>query len=433
MSILKKILVYILVLEARLIVKKYKPYVIAVTGSVGKTSTKDAIYDVLKTKIAHIRKSEKSLNSEIGLPLTIIGVRNAWYSPTGWLKNIYAGFVLIMLRKEYPECLVLEIGADHPRDIEKIAKWLKTDISVITKISETPVHVEFFNSPKDVFEEKAHLATALKSGGYLIVYGDEKNTLSLGDRVKDKDVSVISFGATGSSDIKACKSRIVYEDNRPTGFAFDIVDGDKTIPITLRGVLGETYAFPVLAGYAVAKAKGVSVGDMSDFTSNFNPPKGRMNILQGINGSVIIDDTYNSSPDAVLAGLKTLKQLETTGRKIAVLGDMLELGKYAQKEHRYIGSQLVGIADDLITVGPRSKDTYMEALSLGFNAGCAKHFDRSNEAAEYLSGSVKAGDTVFIKGSQSIRMERVTKALLLEPEKADKLLVRQEQEWLDKK
>src|SRR3989338_10137841 len=122
-EIFKKIVAYILQIESRLVILKYKPKIIAITGSVGKTSTKDAIYAVL-SKVSYVRKSEKSYNSEIGLPLTILGVPNGWNDPFIWLKNIFQGFELLIVREKYPAWLVLEIGADKPGDIKSVARWL---------------------------------------------------------------------------------------------------------------------------------------------------------------------------------------------------------------------------------------------------------------------------------------------------------------------
>ena len=123
-EIFKKTIVKILELEAKAIIKKYQPQIIAVTGSVGKTSTKDAIYSVM-AKNFYARKSEKSFNSDIGVPLTVLGCDNAWNNPVKWLSNIWKGLSYIIFKKSYPEWLVLEVGADRPGDIKKITKWLK--------------------------------------------------------------------------------------------------------------------------------------------------------------------------------------------------------------------------------------------------------------------------------------------------------------------
>ena len=162
----KKVVVWVLTREARAVLRKYNPKVVAVTGSVGKTSTKDAIFAVLATRY-HVRKSEKSFNSEVGLPLTILGLENAWGNPLKWLQNMFDGLLLILFSAQYPEWLVLEVGADRPGDISSLRRWLRTEVVVITRLPEVPVHVEFFGSAQEVIEEKASLIDTLRPGGAL--------------------------------------------------------------------------------------------------------------------------------------------------------------------------------------------------------------------------------------------------------------------------
>jgi UDP-N-acetylmuramoyl-tripeptide--D-alanyl-D-alanine ligase len=389
MKFFKKIIVLILTLEAKLIIAKYKPFIVAVTGSVGKTSTKDAIYSVLKKKGGFVRKSEKSMNSEIGLPLTIIGVPNAWRNLGGWVENIKTGFGLIFNRREYPDTLVLEIGADHPGDIKNTVKWLRPNISVITRISSTPVHVEFFKSPDDVFEEKAALVRSLKKGNTAILYSDNKKIKALAQELSSKGITV----------------------NR----------------IDIQGI---GLDFPMTAARAVGRSVGLSEEAIEEGLKTFERPKGRMNIISGINGSTIIDDSYNSSPDAVIAALDVLSKKE--GRKIAVLGDMMELGKYSSEEHRKIGKEAARIADLLITVGQRSKGTALEAVNGGLPKDKVQSFDTSEQAGAYIKPIIQSGDVILVKGSQSVRTEKVVKVLMKEPERSAELLARQEKEWLAK-
>ena len=163
-SFLKTIITSILTVEARLVLWKYKPKIVAVTGSVGKTSTKDAIYTILKHH-GIVRKSQKSFNSEIGIPLTILNCDNGWSNPFIWSKNIIEGLLLLLLPNKYPEILVLEVGADRPGDIKKVSQWLKPDVVVFTAIGKTPVHVEYFSSTDELVSEKANLVRALKPDG----------------------------------------------------------------------------------------------------------------------------------------------------------------------------------------------------------------------------------------------------------------------------
>jgi UDP-N-acetylmuramoyl-tripeptide--D-alanyl-D-alanine ligase len=150
-----------------------------------------------------------------------------------------------------------------------------------------------------------------------------------------------------------------------------------------------------------------------------------MNIIKGINDSTIIDDTYNSSPDALHEAINALKKIETSGRKILVIGDMMELGQYSKSEHEKIRGAMNGGVFDVITVGQRAKVIARTTKN-------DKSFNNSIEAGEYMKSIITKGDIVLVKGSQSMRMERVTKSIMLNPEKAPQLLVRQDPEWLAK-
>jgi UDP-N-acetylmuramoyl-tripeptide--D-alanyl-D-alanine ligase len=217
------------------------------------------------------------------------------------------------------------------------------------------------------------------------------------------------------------------------------MDGNS-VPISIKNVIGKTYIYPLLAATAVAKARGMSVNSIVNALNAYEAPKGRMNIIPGLNGSTLIDDTYNSSPDAVRAALETLKSITTAGRKIAILGDMMELGKYSADEHRAIGREAAAVLGGsnalsgiLITIGLRSRAMAEEAVKNGMPASAVQSFESSDEAAVAVPSIIQPGDIVLIKGSQSPRLERVTKALMREPERASELLVRQEREWLEKK
>lgn len=446
MGFIKKIIIFVLTIESRLILAKYKPFIIAVTGSVGKTTTKDAIFCVLKDFVSagvtmgSTRKTEKNFNNEFGLPLTVIGAPTAFRSLFGWMRNIASGLRLILDHANYPKCLILEVGADHPGDIKKVSKWLHPDIAVITKVSDTPVHVEFFKSPWQVFEEKASLAGGLKKGGTLVLFIDDAKVASLGDmsensRLKDKDIKVITFGTAEGATVRGSQEAILYNADiqSPSGFSFKLDMDGNSIPVAVKNILGTAYMYALLAAAAVGKARGMPVSAILKGLNEYEAPKGRMNIIPGLNGSTIIDDTYNSSPDAARAALETLKEITTVGRKIAVLGDMMELGKYSVDEHRKIGRESAAIVGILVTVGLRSRATAEEAVKNGMFADAVHSFESSEEAAFFLPSIVQPGDIILVKGSQFPRMERVSKALLREPEKAAELLARQEKEWLEKK
>ncbi len=443
MKIIKKIIVWVLTIEARLILKKYKPFIIAVTGSVGKTGTKDAIYSVLENQSRYVRKSEKSMNSEIGLPLTLIGAPNAWHNIRGWWQNIVQGLQLIIRKNEYPDLLILEIGADHPGDIKRVAKWLHPNIAVLTRVSETPVHVEFFKSPAQVFEEKASLVRAVGKGGTAVLFVDDEKIVVLGEELGKKDISVVTFGLNEKASVRGADFAYDYIRDENDKAEDEILrkrlvsrfmihlDG-KNEMVTYKNPLGRTGMYPILAAAAVAKTRGMTFKDIVKGLGEYKAPKGRMNVLSGINDSTLIDDSYNSSPDAVEAALLTLREVTCSGKKIAVLGDMMELGKYSAEEHRKVGREVASAAQILVTVGQRSRLSAEEAQEHGLAADNIHSFDSSSEAISTLTALVKPNDIVLIKGSQSMRMERIVKALLKEPSKAGTLLVRQEEEWLRK-
>jgi UDP-N-acetylmuramoyl-tripeptide--D-alanyl-D-alanine ligase len=326
-----------------------------------------------------------------------------------------------MFKSEYPKCLVLEVGADHPGDIESVSKWLKSDIVVITKIGEVPVHVEAFPTVADLVKEKSFLIKTLKSDGVLVLSADDKMVSDMSKGVTQK---IVSFGMKQIATVNASDSVITYDDNSiPSGMSFKINTQGNSVPVKIKGILGVQQIYPVIAGIAVGIVKNIPLIKIIDSLDNHVSPKGRMNILKGINDSIIIDDSYNSSPDALAEGLNTLASLQVSGKRIAVIGDMMELGSFSIEEHKKAGIKAMQSCDILITVGQRSKVMSDNAIK----------FNNSIEASEYLKGIVARGDVVFIKGSQSMRMERICKTLLREGENATELLVRQEPEWLAKK
>ena len=234
----KKIISYILKIESQLVLWKYKPKIIAITGSVGKTSTKDAVYAVL-SKLTYVRKSEKSFNSEIGLPLTILGIPNGWNDPFVWFLNILKGFWLfINLSNKYPKWLVLEVGIGKPGDMKNTASWLKTDAVIMTAIGDTPPHIEFFNSRKHLIEEKTQLIKTLKQDGLLVLNADDEVVLEMKNKTKQLTVT---YGFGKDSDLLASSDAIFYSDlGEPEGIIFRVDENGKSLPVVINGVFGNT-------------------------------------------------------------------------------------------------------------------------------------------------------------------------------------------------
>ncbi|MEK7514680.1 MAG: Mur ligase family protein [Patescibacteria group bacterium] len=425
LPLLKKIISAVLTWEARMVIAKYHPVIIAVTGSVGKTSTKDAIFTVLSPSF-FVRKSEKSFNSDIGVPLTILGLENGWYDPIAWLKNMFKGLDLIFFPHHYPRILVLEVGADRPGDIKAIAEWLSPDIVVLTRFPDVPAHVEFFSSPDEVIAEKGYLVKSLKEKGLLVFNSDDEKTASLRSLTKAPGMS---YGFNQGNNVQASYADIIYEERIPKGMVFRVNYQGKSAPVRLKGVLGRQQIYSTLAALAVGFSQGLNIVKAAETFEKALFAPGRMRIIEGMNNSLVIDDTYNSSPVALKEALFTLQTISVSGRKIAVLADMLELGKYSIVEHRNAGKMAAVMCDTLVSVGTRAR--MMDIGAEGKRMGKRKRlqFQTSTEAGAYLKTVLARGDMVLVKGSQSMRMEKVVEALMAHPEQKEKLLVRQEREW----
>ncbi|NOY35462.1 MAG: UDP-N-acetylmuramoyl-tripeptide--D-alanyl-D-alanine ligase [bacterium] len=434
-KIAKNFIAFILRVEARLILRKYKPKIIAVTGTVGKTSAKDAIFTVLSREF-FVRKSEKSYNSEIGVPLAIIGGRSGWGSPLRWLLVLFKGLRMILVRHDYPEWLVLEMGVDRPKDMEKLTAWIKPDAAVITMVGEVPVHIEYFEKQEDLLREKAKLAKAVKEGGYVILNGDDESVFKIKEKTR---ANTVCYGFSEGLDIVASNYRVVFKEQDgksvPEGITFKVDYKGNIVPVRMPGVFGRQAVYTALAAIATGGVFGLNLIEMSEALSrHYKSPPGRLKFIEGINGSFIFDDTYNSSPVAVTAALDFLEDVANTvaKRKIAVLGDMMELGKHTIDEHKKIGRMLKGKVDMIFTVGPRSKFSADEARAVGFNPENIFVFSSVDEAKVVLRDKIKEGDLILVKGSQSMRMEKIVEEIMARPEKKKKLLVRQEKEWLNR-
>ena len=423
---LRSIILFFLTLEAKAVLLRYKPKIIAVTGSVGKTSSKDAVFSALKGSL-FVRKSEKSYNTDMGVPLSILGVPNGWSNIGIWVQNLLKGLMLLVVGTPYPKWLVIEVGADRPGDISRSLSWIKPDVVITTKFPEVSVHVEFYESPEAVVQEELFPLSLLKKGGVAVVNADDTPAK---EHELPEGVERKTYGFDKGADVRATRYRATSRGGIVTGVSFDVDHSEEHAHVTMLGVLGRGHVYALLAGIAGALAAGVSLENAVKGFETHTPPPGRLRVISGIKKSVLIDDTYNSSPVAVEEALTALKAAPVSGKRVAVLGDMLELGSYSAGEHARMGALAPEHVDILVTVGVRARGMAEKAREIGMPESRVHSFDRNRDANEFLTSFVEEGDTVLIKGSQSIRMERITKALMAEPEKAAELLCRQDTEWL---
>ncbi len=421
----KRIIVAILTFEAKILLRRTKPKIIAITGNVGKTSTKDAIFSVIKHS-HRARKSEKSFNSELGVPLTVLGLSNAWNNPIYWLKNILDGFVTMLFVRDYPAVLVLEMGVDRPGDMAKLCAWIKPDIVVLTRLPDVPVHVEYFASPEAVIAEKLVLVDALKTEGILVYNNDDEIIRQAVDGIRQK---AIGFSRYSLSQFTASADKVIYDNGVPVALEFTLTHLDKAAIMRVNGSLGVQHAYNYAAAAAVGSLMGVELEDSMSALSAHNPPPGRMRIIKGLKDTLIIDDTYNSSPVAAETALLTLKELHGHKRKIAVLGDMLELGQYSTREHEKLGELVASTCGVLITVGVRARKIAESAMEFGMSEKNIFQYDKIDRASNELQEMMREGDMILVKASQGIRGEKLVEEIMAYPEDAPELLVRQDLEW----
>lgn len=427
-DIFKKTVVGILTWEAKVLLKRTKPTIVAVTGNVGKTSTKDAIYHCIKNKV-HARKSEKSYNSDIGVPLSVLGLANAWQNPWLWLKNIVDGFFIAIFHRRYPKVLVLEMGVDRPGDMKKLTSWIKPDVVVLTRLPDVPVHVEHFSSPEAVTKEKLVLVDALKSDGVFVYNNDDEAVRKVAEETRQRS---IGYGRYSPTDFYVTSDEVAYQNGVPTGINFKVSHNDEQEDFHIKDSLGVITTYTAAAASAVASCFEVGLKECREAVEEFTAPPGRMRIIKGLKDSTIIDDTYNSSPTATERALSALMELKGANRKIAVLGDMLELGQYSVGAHREVGEQAAETSDILITVGIRSRESAQAAMAAGMSEENIIQYDDSTKAGSEIQNLIQAGDVILIKGSQGMRMEKIVLDIMAEPNKAKDMLVRQSKIWQTK-
>ncbi len=411
---------------------EHKPHVIAVTGSVGKTSTRNAIAHALSSR-SRVRIPYKNYNNELGVPLAILGEKSPGKNAWEWLKLFWRN----MGYEDMPDYLVLEYGADKPGDIAHLVDIARPEVAVITAVS--PVHLANYPSYEALVQEKASLGEAVDAQGLVVLNVDNEDVRSMASRFVARVVTyAIHHPADVMAEDIACYTRkdgdgLFMPTETFARLTATISCEGERVSLTLDNCISETVISTVLAGVAVAKHYGVSLEEaVREMEKRINPEAGRLRPLAGIRGSLILDDTYNAAPASMRAGLDALSAFtpgETRDRYIACLGDMAELGPRSEEEHRALGSRIAEVAQMFIAVGPQMRLAADAAIAAGMPRDAVEWFKDSREAGRYLDSHVQGGDVVLVKGSQSMRMERVVKDIMAEPLRAEELLVRQDAAW----
>ncbi len=353
--------------------RKFNIPVIAVTGSSGKTTTKEMIYAVLSKKY-RVLKNEGTKNNNIGLPLTLFKLNDKF------------------------DIAVLELGTNHPGEIKELLAICEPNVGVITNIGEA--HLEHFRSLKGVLEEKYSLTSGLCAPNLAILNFDDGMLRKKSSFAAKKNfVSGFSINAKSdfqASDIKSGGWGISFSVNNKKGFKLNS-------PVRHN-------IYNALAAISVARIFGLEYRQIIPALSGFEFPKGRLN-LKSFKKTRFIDDTYNSNPLSLKNALGALDALRVKGRKIFVMGDMLELGKASEDYHFEAGISAAAICDVLIAVGKLSKKAADAAITNRLKPDCVFSCDSSKEAHKILFNKIIPGedDIVLVKGSRMMKMEEVFK------------------------
>ena len=410
---------------ASAVLKKRRPLVVGVTGSVGKSSAKEAVALVLSGAM-QTWKSEGNYNNEIGVPLSVLGVGNGGSVVTRTLSAVVNLFRFLTVPGGYPEALVLEMGVDRPGDMPALLRFVPAKIGVVTRIGES--HLEFFGSVAAIGKEKGRLVSSLPEDGFAVLNADDDRVLSMGRKTK---AVVLSYGFSPEASVRADNIILQHTDDG-IGSSFKLNYQGKSIPVRLPGVIARHHIEDALAGAAVGIAVGMNLVDIAERLEAFSPLPGRLRFVPGKGGVGILDDTYNASPASVIAALGTLGEIPAS-RKVLVLGDMLELGSGSRDAHRGLADAVAASGTSLaVMVGLISPVLADELLSRGMSRESVVSFGNPDEAARSVPGMLREGDLVLVKGSQGLRMEKVTEALLRDSDDASRFLCRQSDSWRSK-
>ncbi len=349
--------------------------VVGITGSLGKTTTKEVVASVLSCRRS-VLKSEGNLNSEIGLPVTVLNGLNRPH-----------------------EIAVLEMGMYNVGDVRLLARLARPRIGVVTAVQ--PIHLERVGTIERIQQAKQELIEELPDNGVAVLNADDPRVAQMAGATRAK---VVRYGVAPEADVRA----EAIQSQGLRGVEFALLAQGKRRHVRLP-LLGAHSVHAALAATAVALEEGLTLSEAAEALHELTPVL-RLLIVEGINGSRIVDDSYNASPESVLAALNLLKELPGR-RKIAVLGDMLELGSEEEPAHRRVGSRAALVLDRLITLGERSKITAEEARRGGLAADQVVQASSHDEVIEQLRRWLRPGDDVLVKGSLSMGMSAVVRGI----------------------
>ena len=377
---------------ARHILSMHSVEVIGITGSVGKTSTKEAIAAVLGTTRS-VFKNYGNYSGRFGLPVSLGGLT------------------------EDRDIAVLEMACDSYDEIRHLADITRPRVGVVTAISHN--HLQFFGTLDQIAIEKGRLVEALPSDGTAVLNYDDPRVRAMAERTR---ASVFTFGLSPEAELYAHEVSV-----HPDGTSLEVRWRGATIRLRIP-LLGAHHAYTALAAAAVGLLYDLSWADIAAALQKVRPLPGRTRLLPGVNGSHILDDSYSASPASTLAALETMGRLPAK-RRLVVLGDMTQLGSYAEQGHRLVGRRCAEVADRLLTKGDLARIAADEAIRAGMPPSNVQVTYTAHDVTRSLADNLGAGDLVLLKGSAEARLELVARELLHDPEQASQVLPRQHRGW----
>ncbi len=376
----------------RYILQKYGTEVIGVTGSTGKTTTKEVIAHLL-TGLYPIFKNPGNWNGRYGLPLAL-----------GQLQPHHS-------------LAVLEMASDARGEIADLAALAPPTVGVVTTVQ--PTHLEVFGDLDTIAREKSALVRALPADGVAFLNGDDPRVASM---EADTAARVVRYGRGTDAELRATNITVGLDGTRFTFCSQGLSPTPIFVPLP-----GQHAIYPVLAAIGVALHYRVPLGTIVTRLATMPRIPGRLNPLAGMNGSTLLDDSYNASPAAVLAALDTLATIPAQ-RRVAVLGDMSELGDYSEAGHAGVGRRAAEVVDFLVTKGERARLIAQAAEKAGLPSSQIAITYTEEDTVRAVTEQLSTGAVVLVKGGNSARMERITARLLANPDDR-RLLVRQDSAW----
>jgi UDP-N-acetylmuramoyl-tripeptide--D-alanyl-D-alanine ligase len=340
---------------------------LAVTGSAGKTTTKEILAHILSTRF-RVMKSSGNLNNHIGLPLQ-----------------------LLKLEAEH-DLAVVEMGMNHAGEIRALGALAHHDLAVVTTVA--PVHLEFFGSLAEIARAKYEIIETLHAGGVAVLNADDDYVCQFGRDFKGK---VVRFGIKRAADVSAHNIKL----NGAEGSAFELLVGSVGEPVTFP-LVGEHNIYNALAAAAAAMERGISPSQAAAALSSIAPPDKRGQVMH-LNGATIINDCYNSNPRALEAMIDTLASMKAE-RRILVVGEMLELGPTAEALHRECGKHAAEKKIDMV-IGVRGMARAVAEAACGSGTQ-AQFVETPEQAGEWLARNLRPGDAVLLKASRGVKLER---------------------------